>query len=357
MDNDKIYIIISNYKNWGDTIECLESILRHNYQNYQIVIVDDFSANGSLDYIKSWADGALDVFINQANPLRTMSFPPVEKPIPYICYSRLAAVEGGNADEERRVEENCRNGLRHPLIMIESEKNLGFAASNNTGIEYGLSKDDFEYAWLLNNDTVVAHDTLTHLVAKARLYKAEGRKVGIIGYKLFFYNVPTILQGVGGKFYKIVASYKNIGAFEEDKGQFDVPAIDMDYVIGASMFVDKSFLKHIGLMCTDYYLFFEEIDWTLRGKKEGWSLGYAWQSKVFHKGGASIGYVAEKVGKSKLVDYCWLKNRIIITKKYFPKYLWSVYLSFIIVIWRRIKRKQFDRIKLVIKAMLQIVAK
>jgi hypothetical protein len=353
MENYKIYIIISNYKNWVDTIECLENILRHDYPNYQIVIFDDFSANGSLDYIKAWADGKLDVYLNPANPLRTMSFPPAPKPVPYICYSRSAASQGGNAVEEKRVEKNFGKGIRYPLILIESEKNLGFAAGNNTGMEYALSKDDFEYVWLLNNDTVVAKDSLVHLVERARIYKAEGRKVAIIGSKLFYYTTPTILQGVGSKFYKILASYRNIGAFEEDKGQYDLPNIVMDYVIGASMFVDKRFLKDIGLMCTDYYLYFEEIDWILRGKRKGWNLGYAWQSKVFHKGGASIEHMAEGIGKSKLADYCWLKNRIIIAKKYFPHYLWTIYLSFIIAIWRRIKRKQFDRISLVIKAMLQ----
>ena len=96
-------------------------------------------------------------------------------------------------------------------------------------MEYALSKDDFDYVWLLNNDTVVAKDSLAHLVERAGLYKAEGRKVCIIGTKLFYYATPTILQGVGGKFYKIIASYKHIGAFEEDKGRYDLPDIKMDY--------------------------------------------------------------------------------------------------------------------------------
>jgi GT2 family glycosyltransferase len=349
----KIYIIIANYKTWADTIECLESILRNNYPKYQIVIFDDYSANGSLDYIKAWADGKLNLYLNQANPLRTMSFPPVLKPVPYICYSRSAALEGGNAAEENRMEKNCRKGICYPLILIESEQNLGFAAGNNCGMAYALSKDDFEYVWLLNNDTVVAKDSLVHLVERARLYEAEGRKVCIIGTKLLYYATPTILQGVGGRFNKIVASSKRLGAFEEDEGQYDLPDIKMDYVIGASMYVDKRFLKDIGLMCTDYYLYFEELDWIFRGEKKGWNLGYAWQSKVFHKEGASVGSVAGGMTKSKLADYYALKNRIVITKKYFPQYLWSVYLGFIVVIWRRIKRKQFDRIRLVIKAMLQ----
>jgi len=48
----KIAIIILNYNNWQDTIECLESVLRNDYPNYQVIVVDNGSANNSMEYIK-----------------------------------------------------------------------------------------------------------------------------------------------------------------------------------------------------------------------------------------------------------------------------------------------------------------
>ena len=74
MDN-KVYIIILNYNNWYDTIECLESVLRNDYPNYQVIVVDNNSQNNSVDYMRAWADGMLDICVDPKNPLRNLSFP------------------------------------------------------------------------------------------------------------------------------------------------------------------------------------------------------------------------------------------------------------------------------------------
>lgn len=61
---------------------------------------------------------------------------------------------------------------------------------------------------------------------------------------------------------------------------------------------------------------------------------------------------AQKVKKkSKLADYYGIRNRIVFTKKFYPQYRWSVYLSLLGVILNRLKRRQFDRIKLVFDAI------
>jgi len=85
----KVYIIILNYNNWYDTIECLESVLRNDYPNYQVIVVDNNSQNNSVDYMRAWADGMLDICVDPKNPLRNLSFPPLPKPIPYIFYIHI----------------------------------------------------------------------------------------------------------------------------------------------------------------------------------------------------------------------------------------------------------------------------
>jgi len=57
----KIAIIILNWNGWKDTIECLESVFRIDYPNYQVIVVDNNSPNNSMEYIKAWAEGNLDV--------------------------------------------------------------------------------------------------------------------------------------------------------------------------------------------------------------------------------------------------------------------------------------------------------
>jgi len=354
----KVYIIVLNYNGWADTIECLESVLRNNYPNYQVIVVDNNSPNHSMEYIKAWAEGKLDVWVKPDHPLRHLSFPPIKKPISYVYYTREEAEKGGNCNLEKSFHQPTSKSFshsvaqpadyttNHPLILIQTGRNLGFAGGNNVAIRYALAKDDFEYIWFLNNDTVIERDTLSKLVQKFEKYRKLPKKIGIVGSKLLYYDNPKMIQGIGGIYNKWFAVAKHLGVFEEDKGQYDNEEVldKIDYIIGASMLVSRDFIKEVGLMCEDYFLYFEELDWTLRGNQKGYGLGYCWESKVYHKEGKSIGSSSKGEKKSEIADYYGLRNRIVFTKKFFPKYLWSVYLGFLVVIWNRIKRGQFKRI-------------
>ena len=102
----KVYIILLNYNGWQDTIECLESVIKNDYPNYQVIVVDNNSPNNSMEHLKSWSEGKLDVWVNPHNPLGSLSFPPVQKPIPYVYYTREDAEKGGNLTlEEKRLIE------------------------------------------------------------------------------------------------------------------------------------------------------------------------------------------------------------------------------------------------------------
>ncbi len=68
----KVYVIILNYNGWADTIECLESVLRNDYLNYQVIVLDNNSPNNSIEYIKAWAEG--NVWLKSDHPLRNLSF-------------------------------------------------------------------------------------------------------------------------------------------------------------------------------------------------------------------------------------------------------------------------------------------
>lgn len=339
LDKKKVNIIIVNWNGWKDTIECLESIFRSDYSHFRVIVCDNNSTDDSYENIRNWAKGEIDAgLLPEENVLRHLSFPPVSKPIHYIEFDRVQAeARGGPKATEAR------------LILIQVGANLGFAGGNNVGIRYSLaSGNDFDFLWILNNDTVIENDTLRTLVEKAESLKTNGKKVGVIGSKLLFYGKPKQIQGVGGKINKWFATCKHIGVMEEDNGQYDNKDIKMDYVIGSSMFINKEFLLDTGLMSEDYFLYFEEIDLAKRAEKKGWKLGFCWESKVYHKEGATIGSSLDGRKRSKLADYYALKNRIVFTKKFHPKCLFWVYLGFIIVMLNRIKRGQFDRLSMII---------
>jgi GT2 family glycosyltransferase len=61
---------------------------------------------------------------------------------------------------------------------------------------------------------------------------------------------------------------------------------ELDWVCGASMFVSTLFIREIGLMQEDYFLYYEEADWAIRGLDQ-FRLGFAPKSVVFHKSGAN----------------------------------------------------------------------
>lgn len=326
----KVYIILINYNGWEDTIECIESILANKYLNYQIVLCDNNSPNGSLGHIINWAKS---------------------KRLPFIQYPRAAAEAGGAHKREYEIfSQYPIPHVRYPLIFVQTAENLGFAGGNNVCLKYILKKEDFEYVWLLNNDTIIDADALNALVKYAGNLK--DRKVGIIGSKLLLYDYPNTIQGIGGIYNPFFAIGRHIGYLEIDIGQYDHQTIKMDFVIGASMFVLKDFLYDVPLMGEDYFLYYEELDWHKRGEKFGWGNGYAYKSKVYHKEGRTIGSTIKSVNKSEIGDYYQLRNRIIITRNHFARFLPIVYLSFILVIANSVRRGQWSRIKLIWRAVM-----
>jgi len=382
-DFPKVYIVILNYNGWADTIECLESVLRNDYPNYQVIVVDNNSPNNSMEYIKKWAEGKLDVWVRSDHPLRHLSFPPVKKPIPYVYYGREEAEKGGNSDWENGLiakSLNSKKGIdqvfsqstnqpfnkstiqpinystKYPLVLIQTGENLGYAGGNNVGIRYALAKNDFGYIWILNNDTVVEKNALSELVWKFEEYRRKKKKVGITGSKLLYYDRPEIIQGVGGIYNKWLAVNKHLGIFEKDRGQYDSEEVSkrMDYVIGASMLVSRDFIEEVGLMCEDYFLYFEEVDWAMRGKRKGYQLGYCWKSRIYHKEGRSIGTSSKGKERSEISDFYLTKNKILFTKKFFPKCILSVCLGLGVVAFNRIRRRQFNRIKLIKVALEEL---
>ncbi|NLH39207.1 MAG: glycosyltransferase family 2 protein [Elusimicrobia bacterium] len=336
--NPKVSIIILNYNGWQDTIECLESVLRNDYDNYQVIVVDNNSQNNSLDYIKAWADGKLNVWTKPDNSLRHLSFPPVEKPIPYIFYTREEAENGGIKELESRFTENDYKGTttKYPLVLIQSGDNLGFAGGNNVAIRYVLAKDDSDYIWLLNNDTVIDRIALKELVKLAE----SDNGIGIIGSKILWYDNPKMIQSCGGmKILKLLTKAENVYIYQKDSELIDQKNIYFDFILGSSLIVSKNTIKTIGLMDESYFMYWEDAEFGLRAKKNNIKLEYASNSRLWHKGGASCkGFVKKmflfkKKVRSELkrfsMDLYGYRNLIYLYKNYFPYLLPLFFLRFI----------------------------
>jgi GT2 family glycosyltransferase len=335
---NKIYILIVNWNNWQDTLICLESVFRSDYADFKVIVCDNGSQDNSLLYIKAWAGGTLDAFISPKLQLRNHTFPPVQKQIKFKEYKRHEAERGGDLEEKDPG-----------LILIQNDVNLGFAGGNNVGLRYAVARSDFDYIWLLNNDTIVKPDSLSHLVKKSE----TDSNVGICGSTLLYYDNTDMVQAYGGGTYnKWLGFSGHLGLLKNIGEYINSERIEsrMDYVVGASMLVSNKFLRDIGMMSEEYFFYFEDIDWAARAKSR-YRLAYAPASIVYHKEGESSGAGNNPDQKSLLSDFYFIRSRLLFTRKFFPYALPTVYIGLLVTIFNRITRRQYDRVGMVIKLL------
>jgi GT2 family glycosyltransferase len=318
----KVYIILLNYNGWKDTIECLESVLKNDYENYQIIVVDNDSPNNSVEYIKAWAEGKQEVIYDEKSQLKHLSQPFEPKPLDYMFYTKEEAISGGDIEKESK--------LNHPIILIQAGENGGFAAGNNIGIKYALVKNDFEYIWLLNNDTVIEQNSLNVLVDYA-----SKNDIGICGSALMYYHNPKEIQAYGGRVNKFFGTSKHILEIKDINAK-------LDYVVGASFLIDKKVIDKIGLMPEEYFLYYEETDYCFNARSNGFKLGIAVESIVYHKEGGSSGGLSDVNNKNEFVDVLSLKNRIKFHRKYLGGGL-GLWIGMMIAFFNRVKRGQTNR--------------
>lgn len=256
----KVAIIVLNWNGGKDTLECLESLKKLDYPDYEIVVVDNGSTDGSPQLIK------------------------------------------------KRFPE---------IILIENEKNLGFAEGNNVGIRFALEKGA-KYIFLLNNDTIVDEDILGHLIRVAESDSA----IGILGPKIYYHSEPNKIWFVGGVINWRTGRAAHFGMNEVDKGQFD-ELKEVDYVTGCALMVRREVIEDIGLMDSRFFLYYEETDWCTRAKKVGYKIMFEPQAKVWHKISISTGGVESAVGY-----YYYARNKLLLARKNLSLVNWLKFLFF-----------------------------
>jgi GT2 family glycosyltransferase len=327
----RVYVVIVNWNGWTDTVECLESVFRSDYPDYRVLVCDNASSDGSLERIRAWADGRLEAPPPRASSLRHLSTPPVPKPLRYVVGSTEGSIHAAV-----------------PLALIPTGSNLGFAGGNNVALRLALARDDFEYAWLLNNDTVVEPDALRELVSRM----GAKPEAGMCGSTLRFYEPPHEVQAYGGATYnRWFAIPHNINRLREGD---DTARIEsrLAYVMGASILVSKPFLREIGLMSEDYFLFFEELDWATRARGRYW-LAYAPESRVYHKSGRSTGLSGSNY--SKTGDFYMNRSQLVYARRHTPWLIPFILLRHLLVLGNSLVRWRPRRISMLARIYLDLL--
>lgn len=245
MNSPSVYIIILNYNGHKDTIECVKSLANIQYDNFKVVIVDNNSTDKSEEIIRTH--------------------------FPYIK-------------------------------IIQTGHNLGYAAGNNCGIEYAI-KSGAEYICILNNDTIAVEDFLSPLIH----YLSSNNQPTIIGPMILEQDNHTV-QSTGAiiDLFRGRVPVINNGKFKEEISD---EIIKCDYIGGACLVFSSDVVNNIGLLPENYFLFYEETEWCLKAKLQGFDIICDPNISIVHKGSVSINKV------SGLIAYLVSRNRVVFMRR------------------------------------------
>ena len=329
MKYPRVSIIILNWNGWKDTIECLESLYRINYPNYDVIVLDNDSKDESIEKIKEYCNGKIKQILPEFVALRSA---PIEVNSKFFKYNsdnkpieifELSENEARNKNFLKKDEYEELNPNKR-MILIKNKDNYGFAGGNNVGIKFALDVLNPKYVLLLNNDTVVDKDFLIEMVKVAE----SDEKIGIVGSKIYYYDYngrDDVIWVAGGGYDLNIKSYKGKphGYNKVDDGKYNKYK-ELDIIIGCCMLIKNSSLEHIGLFDENYFLYEEENDLCVRAKRYGWKLIYCPKSILWHKVAASSG--GGEFSPTKI--YYQARNRILFIKKHNSSLTYVKYLFY-----------------------------
>lgn len=267
MDEEKKYprvtIILVNYNNYNDTIECIKSLDTVNYPSFNVLVVDNHSPNDSILKLKTY--------------------------------------EGNK------------------IHIVDSGKNGGFAFGNNVGIELAL-KNGADYVLLLNNDTLVTPQFLNELmecflqktnvgIATCRImYNSERTKVWYSGGDIDWNNLRAIHTGINGY------EYREDGIEE------------VGFASGCCMLVSAECIRDIGGLPEEYFMYCEDMDYCVKALSRGYRIMYNSAAVIYHcvsssGGGAESPFVIEWSNRARRLFYKKYKDKVS------PFTRWLVYIK------------------------------
>ena len=267
---NKVAIVVLNWNGWAETQLCITSLLSILNENVQLIICDNCSSDDSWQHLQS--------FLNQ----------------PFIT-------------------------------LLQTNENKGFAGGMNVGIKYALENLKLDFVWLLNNDVQIYPDALEKLLSCAD----QNKKIGMWGSTLLENDGKTQCTG-GCIYHPYLTIFKPIlaGKTLEEIKDIDPNKIKLDYIAGAALFIKTEAIEKIGFLNEEYFLFYEELDYTQRLKKANFDIAWCKESIVIHKGSASVGNVRDQ-NKEKIKNANYYENLSTLkySRNFYPKTFWIIFMN------------------------------
>jgi len=218
--NPKVAIIILNWNKRDDTLKLLRSLESIDYDNHDTVVVDNASTDGSTETIRK-------------------QFPNID--------------------------------------LIINTDNLGGTGGFNSGMRHALTNRNYKYVWLLDNDAEVESSTLRELVDAME----QDETIGIAGSRIIDSDRRDITVEAGAFLKRdsigVQPLYRNIRNLN-----ITTRLMEVDYVAICSALARTSALEKVGLMDERYFIFWDDMDWGLQFKDNGFKVVSVLGSIVYH---------------------------------------------------------------------------
>jgi GT2 family glycosyltransferase len=225
MNTTEMYIVLVNWNKPFLTLECVKSIRKSNFKNYKIVVVENGSTDNSVELLT-------------------------------------------NNDD---------------FHLIISSENLGYTGGNNIAIKYCL-KQNLDFIFLLNNDTLLLPDTIGILLNSAK----KDNTIGIIQPKIFFYPETDKLWCGPTSFNKVLLTSRLGGYGKWDTEKFN-KFKELPFSVGCATLIKKEVFDSIGLLDDDFFAVCEDVDFGIRAIKANYKIIYEPNSTIYHLESISAG--------------------------------------------------------------------
>jgi GT2 family glycosyltransferase len=214
----KVSVMIMNYNGKKWLSQCLESVAKISYQNFDTYLIDNASTDGSTNYVEN-------------------NFPWVK--------------------------------------IIKHEKNFGFAEGYNRAIKQIKTA----YILLLNNDTkILESNCIQSMVSITQ----KDKDIAAITCKIVFMLNPSIINSVGGIGIPFWRGFEDIGFDEQDIGQYDAPPIEPFSFCGGAALIKSNVFKELGGFDETFFAFFEDTDLSWRLRLKNYKIRYLPEAKIAH---------------------------------------------------------------------------
>ena len=257
----------------------------------------------------------------------------------------VIVVDNASKENEASIIEQ-----RYPMVkVIRSPQNLGFAGGNNLGIKAAHGR----YMFFLNNDTVLRHQTSDIRPLINRLESSD--KIGAVCPKIRFSWEHHPIQYAGyTPLSPITMRNHAIGFGEDDHGQYDTPH-PTPYAHGAAMMVKREVIDKAGFMPECYFLYYEELDWSMMIRRAGYDIWYEPACTIYHKESQTTGQA------SALRTYYVTRNRLLFVRRNnrsLTRYVTYLYLIIVVAgkdLLKHLLQRRTDLAKATIRGILHFV--